>query len=455
MKLKIKINAFLLSLPLLLVLHEAQAAAKQWLSVEEIVAAIELPQIPDRDFSILDYGAKKGVAMDSLPALRAAIDAASKAGGGRVIIPSGEWFLKGPIHLKSKINLHLEKGSHLKFSGKTSDYLPVVKTRWEGTEMYGYSPLIYAANVTDVAITGEGILDGNEDSGFKAWHPVAEQDYDRLRRMGFDGVALKKRIFGEGTHLRPSMVQFFHAERVLLDGYKIINAPMWVNHLVYTKSATVRNLNVDSHFPNNDGIDIESSQIVLVENNIFQTGDDSVVVKSGRDLDGRRIGIPSKDIVVRNNDMGGEDGIGLGSEMAGGISNVHFIDNILRTGLAAFRFKANLDRGGLVEHIRVSNFKVESFGTLFWFQLNYPSKLGGNFPATYRDIVFENIEVEMADIFLEIHAPAVAPLQDVTFKNIRVGENKTPMILENVKTLSFENVKIGDQTVNGSLSSLE
>jgi polygalacturonase len=190
---------------------------------------------------------------------------------------------------------------------------------------------------------------------------------------------------------------------------------------------------------------------VLVENNLFRTGDDSVVVKSGRDLDGRTIGIPSRDIVIRNNDMGGEDGIALGSEMSGGISNVHFTDNVLRKGLSAIRFKANLDRGGLVEHIRVKNFKVESFETLFCVKLNYPGELGGNFPSTYRDIVFENFEVEEAGIFLEVHAPAVSPLENVSFTNIRVDRNTTPFILENANKLEFSNVKIGSQTVNGKL----
>jgi len=150
--------------------------------------------------------------------------------------------------------------------------------------------------------------------------------------------------------------------------------------------------------------------------------------------------------------MGGEDGIGLGSEMSGGIKNVFFEDNILRKGDSAIRFKANLDRGGLVEHIRVRNFKVESFKNLFWFQLNYPSNLGGNFPSTYRDIVFENFEVEQVGTFLEVHAPDGAPLQGVTFKNIHVKQVETPLVLENVIDLQFEDVQIGSQTVDGTLN---
>lgn len=427
------------------------AESGTWLTEEEILAAVQLPAIPDTSFNIKDYGAKASEGHDNLPAINAAIEAAVASGGGKVLIPEGLWNVKGPIHLKSKINLHLAKGSRLLFSKHPADYLPTVLTRWEGTELYSYSPLVYAANVQDVAITGEGTLDGNENSQFKEWHAHQSDDMDRLRKMGSTGVPREERIFAEGSHLRPVFVQFFHAERVLLENYTIVNAPFWINHLVYTNSATVRNLKVDSHFPNNDGLDIESSQLVLVENNLFRTGDDSVVVKSGRDLDGRTIGIPSKDIVVRNNDMGGEDGIALGSEMSGGISNVHFVDNVLRKGSSAIRFKANLDRGGLVEHIRVRNFKVESFETLFWFQLNYPGELGGNFPSTYRDIVFENFEVAEAGIFLEVHAPAVAPLDNVKFIDIQVEENTTPFILENARNLEFSNVRIGSQTINGKL----
>lgn len=427
------------------------AESGKWLGKEEILSAIQLPDIPEKNFNIIDYGAKAIEGYDNLPAIKAAIESAVESGGGKVIIPEGVWYVKGPVHLKSKINLHLAKGSRVLFSEHPSDYLPMVLTRWEGTELYSYSPLVYAANVQDVAITGEGTLDGNESSHFREWQTLQHDDMQRLRNMGANGIPREERIFTEGSHLRPVFVQFFHAKRVLLEDYTIVNAPFWINHLVYTESATVKGLKVDSHFANNDGLDIESSQLVLVENNWFRTGDDSVVVKSGRDLDGRTIGIPSKDIVVRNNDMGGEDGIALGSEMSGGISNVHFTDNVLRKGVSAIRFKANLDRGGLVEHIRVSNFKVESFETLFWFQLNYPGELGGNFPSTYRDIVFENFEVEEAGIFLEVHAPAAAPLEGVKFIGIQVEKNTTPFLLENARKLEFFDVRIGSQKVNGKL----
>jgi len=159
---KIWVVAIILSL-----FTSASAVAKDdWAMAEKIVKAIELPQIPEQSFTITDFGAVVGEKNDALPAITAAMDAASKKGGGRIVIPEGVWLVKGPIHLVSKIDLHLSEGARLLFSSEPSDYLPVVKTRWEGTELMHYSPLVYAANVTDVAITGTGTLDGNANSCF-------------------------------------------------------------------------------------------------------------------------------------------------------------------------------------------------------------------------------------------------------------------------------------------------
>ncbi|MCK7598956.1 glycoside hydrolase family 28 protein [Microbulbifer sp. CAU 1566] len=425
-------------------------ADSDWLLADEIVAAIQLPNIPQREFPISNFGAEPGA--DVRPAILSAIDAAVATGGGRVLIPEGVWLSHGPVVLQSRIELHLAEGAVLRFSPDPADYLPVVKTRWEGTELYSYSPLVYANNVEDVAITGKGTIDGNVDSVFKQWHPKQGPDMQRLRTMGASGVPVAERVFGEGTYLRPPLIQLFGAKRVLLADFTAIHSPFWVNHLVYTDHATVRGIRVDSHFPNNDGVDIESSSNVLLENSWFRTGDDSVVVKSGRDQDGREIGIPSQRIVVRNNDMGGEDGIALGSEMSGGIRDVFFSDNVLRKGISAFRFKANLDRGGLVENVRLRNLTVEAFDNLFWFQLNYPGELGGFFPSTYQDIVFENIQAQKVGTFLEVHAPDAAPLKDVVFRGIHVSEVETPMVIENAVNLRFEAVKIAEQRIDGVLS---
>jgi polygalacturonase len=425
--------------------------ADEWARAEEIAGAIRLPEIPDRDYVITDFGAQPGGKADARPAILAAIERASAAGGGRVVIPAGNWLSRGPIHLASRVNLHLLEGATLLFGPQARDYLPVVLTRWEGTELHSYSPLVYAFEVHDVAITGKGVIDGNAASEFLTWGDKAERDQLALRRMGADGTPAAQRVFAEGTYLRPSMIQLFRAERVLLEDYTVLNSPFWVNHLVYTDHATVRRIHVDSHHANNDGVDVDSSRNVLIEDCRFLTGDDSVVVKSGRDRDGREVGRPSEDVVVRRNDMGGEDGIALGSEMSGGIRNVYFTDNVLRHGASAIRFKANLDRGGTVEHIRVRNFTVEAFLNLFWFQLDYPGLLGGGHPSSYRDIVFENFTVERTGTILEADAPAAAPLRDVTLRNITIAQADRTFILRNVEGLKLENVVIGGQRVDGRL----
>jgi len=419
-----------------------------WGLLEPIVCRLGAAQIAARVYRVAEFGAVGDGAGVVRPAILAAIARASAEGGGRVVLSPGVWRSRGPIHLQSRIELHLERGAHLLFSPDPQHYLPVVETRWEGTRVLSYSPLVYARDVEDVAITGPGTIDGNAQSGFHAWHRQAAPDMLRLRRMGFTGVPLEERVFGAGTHLRPPLVQLVRARRVRLEGYTAVNSPFWVNHLVYCEHATVRGLNVESHFPNNDGVDVDSSRYVLVEGSTFRTGDDSVVVKSGRDLDGRTVARPSEYVVVRGNDMGGEDGIALGSEMSGGIRYVFFSDNVLRSGASAIRFKANLDRGGTVEHVGVRRFTVGSFDRLFWFQLNYPSALGGNFPATYRDIVFEDFEVGDVGTLFEAHAPAVAPLRDVLVRNVSAASAKQTVVLENVQGLRFENVTVAGRRVS-------
>ena len=251
-------------------------------------------------------------------------------------------------------------------------------------------------------------------------------------------------------------MQINYCQRVLLQDYTVTNSPFWVNHLNCSDHVQVDGINVDSMFANNDGVDVESSTYVVVENCKFHTGDDSVVIKSGRDYDGRRVGRPSKYVVVRNNDMGGEDGIALGSEMSGGIEWVFFENNIMRDGVSAVRFKANLDRGATCKHIRVRNMDIANFENFIWFQLNYPGELGGNFPTIYSDLVFEDITVEsISGNLFDAHAPKGYPLQGVTLQNVTIKDAaNNNLTLENVKDLVLDNVVVGDQVMNGHLSSI-
>ena len=459
------------AIPLLLALVRAAVYASEgpgddldpapWSMADEIVASIELPRIPKLAINITDFGTVASDGQDDRAAILAAIEAASQGGGGRVILPAGEWYSAGPVVLQSRIEFHLAEGATLLFSPRAADYLRGVRRQWEGTMMRGYLPLVYGAGVEDIAITGKGTIDGNTNSEFHAWdrdeaaRRVAAESVQQLRRLGRkgkDGSAVEERIFGEGSNLRPSAIQFLGAKRVLLEGYTIRNSPFWVNHLVFTEQATMRRVTVESHFGNNDGIDVDSSSYVLIEDNHFRTGDDSVVVKSGRDRDGRDIDIPSEYVVVRNNDMGGEDGIGLGSEMSGGVRFVFFENNVLRRGASAVRFKSSLERGGVVEHIRVRNMSIEEFDNLIWFQLVRGDEVEPQYPGTYRDILFENLVVERAGRVLHVEAPAVLPLSDVTLRNVKIREAEQVLDIENVEDLRFDNVTVGGQRVDGKLS---
>lgn len=280
-----------------------------------------------------------------------------------------------------------------------------------------------------------------------------------LYRTQGDHLAIQKAIdetsaAGGGKVVVPAGINY--CDRVLLEDYTVTNSPFWINHVNCSNHVQVRGLTVDSMFANNDGVDVESSTFVVVEENNFHTGDDSVVVKAGRDYDGREIGLPSKYIVVRKNIMGGEDGIALGSEMAGGISYVFFEDNVLLDGVNVIRFKSNLDRGGKVEHIRVRNMDIGNFDTFIWFQMKYPGELGCNFPAIYNDIVFEDFTVDsIATTLFNCEAPAGYPLQNVMIKDVTVTESATTSLqLENVKNLVLDNFVVNDQRINGVLSSM-
>ncbi|MBV9772985.1 MAG: glycoside hydrolase family 28 protein, partial [Gemmatimonadetes bacterium] len=276
-----------------------------WELVPRILARIRPPVFPRRDFPVTRYGAVGNGTTDNTRAFRRAIAACAAAGGGRVVVPAGR-FLTGPIHLKSRVNLHLSRGATVAFSRDPKAYLPPVLTRFEGVELMGYSPFIYALDQHDVAITGEGTLDGQADEthwwpwkAAKAPAPNQVAARTRLIAMMEAGVPAAQRVFAEGSYLRPQFIQPYRCRNVLIEGVTIVNSPMWEIHPVLCTNVTVRGVKIDSHGPNNDGCDPESCRDVLIENCVFDTGDDCIAIKSGRNADGRRIAVPSENIVIR------------------------------------------------------------------------------------------------------------------------------------------------------------
>ncbi len=416
--------------------------------MERVLRRISAPTFAQRDFDITAYGAVAGGSRDCLPAVRAAIDECNAAGGGRVIIPAGTWLLRGPVHLKSNVNLYLADGAIVRFDPTADLYLPQVLTRWEGTELYNYSPMVYAYQVTNVAVTGKGVFDGQGKKTFATWKPDQKAAQNRLRQMGADNVPVYERVFGKGDFIRPGMIQFFGCRNVLVEGVSIIDAPFWVIHPVYCQNVIVRGVRIDSHNANNDGVDPDSSVDVLIEDCIFNTGDDSVAIKSGRDQDAWRIGQATENVVIRNCDMNSRhNGLCIGSEMSGGVRNVFMENCRMGTVESAIYFKSNLDRGGVIENVFVQDIAVERARWLIHFTTSYHSHRGGNFPPLFRNFDISKVECEEADC--AIHAAGVpdAPLQHITIADVRVKK------ANRASEIQHADVRLNAVTVNGTVVS--
>jgi polygalacturonase len=414
--------------------------------MEPILARIRPPQFPDRVFDITKYGA---AGSDATDAIAKAIDACSRAGGGRVTVPKGE-FLTGPIHLESNVNLHLEDGSTLKFVTDPRRYLPAVLTRFEGTECMNYSPLIYAFEQNNIAVTGTGmcILDGQADNDhWWAMRSNARADADALVAMADKDVPVEKRVFGEGHYLRPNFFQPYRCNNVLIEGISIRNSPMWELNPVLCRNVTVRAVHIASFGPNNDGCDPESSTDVLIEGCNFQTGDDCIAIKSGRNRDGRRVGVACENIIIRDCTMkDGHGGVSLGSEGSGGIHNV-FVDNCRMDSpnlQRALRLKTNSFRGGSYENVYFTNITVgqvaEAVIEVDFFYPEYANRegRGGPFQPVVKNIVAEHVTSQKSRRAVYLRGYPDAPVSGVriahcTFNN--VAEND---VIENVKDLQLD-----------------
>ena len=408
---------------------------------EKIVSRIATTSFADRVIEIVS------TKENALKALQQAIDSCSLAGGGKVIVKDGHYALNGPLHLKSNVNLHLEEGAYLQFSGRADDFLPVVLTRWEGTELYGHSPMVYAYHCTNIAITGKGVIDAQGGKEFAPWAEQEAHDRDRLREMGDKLTHVNERVFGKGTILRPSCMQFLGCSRILLEDITIKDSPFWTIHPVYCDNVIVRGVTIDSHFPNNDGCDPESTSNVLIENCTFRTGDDAVAIKAGRDTDGRSIGRPSENIVIRNCLFYSEcNGLCIGSEMSGGVANVYMDDIEIGTVKNALYFKSNRDRGGYIRNVHVNNITIErALGAILRFETNYFGFRGGNYQARYEDFKICNVHARTADhyaIFMDGNEEK--PIRRIEVNNFHVEKAERPYYLIHTEDISFK-----ESTVNG------
>ena len=430
-----------------------ETRAKSTVSPEEtaILARIKAPQFAERDFPLTDFGAVKDG--DSTEAIAKAITACNAAGGGRVVVPAGVW-LTGAVHLKSNVNLHLAEGATLRFSPDPAKYLPLVLTRFEGIECMNYSPLIYAFEQENLAITGKGTLDGSATlETWWAWNDPAKgrptkqvAARKRLDKQGTDGVPVAERIHGEGSFLRPVFIQPYRSKNVLIEGVKIINSPMWEMNPVLCTNVTVRGVSVVTHGSNNDGCNPESCKDVLIEDCFFDTGDDCIAIKSGRNNDGRRIGVPSENIVIRRCTMReGHGGVTMGSEISGGVRNVFVSDckmdspNLDR----AIRFKSNAVRGGVIENIFVRDVTIGQVGkAVLSIEFDYEEGADGPHQPVLRNVLLENVTCESSERVSLITAIPDAVIENVRFLNGNFRGVREDDLLKSAKPVTYDNVSI-------------
>ncbi|WP_323845744.1 glycoside hydrolase family 28 protein [Microbulbifer magnicolonia] len=429
-----------------------------WAAVPGILAAIQRPQIPAREFNLKIFGASGDGSGDDSRAFAAAVEACREAGGGRIVVPQGK-YRSGPIHLVSNTELHLQEGAVLSFIPEPERYLPAVKTRWEGMELMGYSPLIYAHGCQNVALTGKGLIDGGADCD--TWWPwkgentkCAQSSNDgdtqhAARRALFEdaekGVPVAERLYAGGSYLRPPLVQFYECRNVLIEDVTLENSPFWVMHPVLCDSVTVRGVTARSHGPNSDGCDPESCRNVLIEDCLFDNGDDCIAIKSGRNADGRRLATPSENIVIRNCRMrDGHGGLVLGSEISGGVRNV-FLENCVMSSPnleRGLRIKTNAMRGGEIHDIYVRNVSIGEVKDVIVINFFYEEGDQGQFDPQVYNIFVDSLRCQQAQRAFHIRGFARAPIRGLHISDSVIEKAASLGVIQEVTGLTVSKVAI-------------
>lgn len=387
------------------------------------------------------------------PELNAALADLSRRGGGRLVVPPGTYLSKGPIHLQSKCDLHLADGARIVFSPDPSHYLPVVFTRWEGTEAYNYSPFVYGRDLEDIAITGSGVLDGQGREHWLPWRDRQKTDQTTLRRMGQTGTPVEGRRFGEGHWLRPQFLQLLGCERVLIEGITLVDSPFWIVHPVYCRHVTVRGLTIISEHLNSDGVDPDSCEDVLIEDCDFNTGDDGIALKAGRDQDGWRVGRPCRRIVARNNRYSGTAGGGMaiGSEMSGGVEQVFVDGYVMRDVNHGLYLKSNSDRGGYVRDCHFRNIVVEKAKDLIVITNDYKMQGSGKYPASFRDISFSDIRCGESGTAISFAGLEDARIRDISVNRVHIETAEIALRTRNISRLTIEDVTVSGLPVEPAM----
>ncbi len=424
------------------------------------------PTFPDKVYNIIEFGAVPNGKTKNTNAINAAITKCSDEGGGQVLVTNGV-FLTGAIHMKSNVNLHIDASAVLLFSTDPKDYLPLVRTRWEGDDCFNYSPLIYADNQTNFAVTGKGTLDGQGST--ENWWPwkggksngwikgtpsqLDQNNRPQLKKYNDNQVPVEKRRMGDGSYLRPQFINFIHCKNVKLEDFTIKNSPFWVLHPLLSENVIVRGVTVNSEGPNNDGCDPESCKNVIIENCTFNTGDDCIALKSGRDFDGRRENKPIENVIVRNCFMRkGHGGVSMGSEISGGCKNI-FVENCQMNSPEldrAILIKTNNSRGGITDGVYVRNVNVgEVKDAILSINCSYHinTEGEGKFPPLIRNVYLSNVTSKKSAYAIWLDGiKGEKCVDNINVENCIFSGVKQKNQMTNIGKVTIKNVMINNNT---------
>lgn len=440
---------------------------KAFQQADSVIASIKRTEFCTDTFSIVNFGASINAdALKNQQAINSTIDSCSATGGGCVLIPQGEW-LTAPIELKSNVNLIISEGATLKFSKRYEDYLPAVLTRWEGVDCYNLKPQIYAYQATNIAITGKGIIDG-QGSKENWWYMKGRAQYGwtdglisqeltgrpRLLEADQNETPVEERVMGIEDGLRPQLINIYNCQSVLIEGVTLRNSPFWTIHPLMVTDLIVRNVTIEGEGPNSDGCDPESCRNVLIEGCSFNTGDDCIAIKSGRNYDGRRWNIPSENIIIRNCTMkNGHGGVVLGSEISGGYKNL-WVENCKMNSPElerVIRIKTSDCRGGVIENVYVRNIEVgECQEAILKVNLLYEPKeiCNRDFPPTVRNINLENINSQKSKYGVYIIGlPNSNNVSDINIRNCNFDGVTDGNSITDAQNINFSNVKINNKEI--------
>ena len=423
----------------------------------------DVPESPSWQLESAEQRAKWG-----LPSLReigkfdfnGAIERCASTGGGVVTVPSGHHVSNGPIVLKSNVELHLAEGAVVEFSDRLEDYLPGVPVSWEGNECVNVSPLVYAFGCTNVAITGKGVF--KPRLGFwRTWYGPRDAEMNAAvnklkNEWAENDVPIAKRQLWNlpGAKFRPQLLHFNRCRGVRLEGFAAKGTPFWTVHFFLCEDVVARDLDIDAYddegnwIGNSDGIDLECTRNALVERCTFHQHDDAIVIKSGKDRDGRRLATPTENVVVRDCTVrGGPTFVAIGSELSGGIRNVT-IENCRVTEEIGqlVHVKTNPRRGGFVDGLTVRGIEAgrvrESMvvvDALYFYGCPGEERLANELATKIGNLTFRDIRASEAGRRLKLVGDPSRPVEGMTVENVIAEKCAEPDICRNVSYVTSEN----------------